>query len=235
LNWDTVVAEPKPVEYVACAVEALGETIGDGATLSIARLTDRELQLTWLGDSSMRLFADGRDCWRTADHTVRSDDEVEAARRLGCRVSEDHWDLKVLTPTRATLVPMLQLHLGPKADGGAERVNVTRALGHRRKGGRTLRSDPSAHVVHLDPGRDYRLVMGTDGLWDVMCAEDDAWIARPGTTAELLCEKARERWAQEWVYRHPASTSTGASSPRDTRTTMPQGDDVAVVVWNGRG
>ena len=250
IDWPTAMALDDPIGHAISRVEALGETIQDGATLSLAKVSGSSLKLSWLGDSQIRVLRSGENCWwNSALHRARSASEREGARRRGVTVRGARgergelplWDLEVLSPNVATVVPSYELVLGPALRKGYEDCTpLSRCLGHnRRKTDGSLYSGlstaPQYHSIPLSPGQTAKLIIASDGLWDVMSPEDDAWLAKPGTSAELMVEEAARRWAQEWIYRHPESKCTGPSSPRDTTTTISEADDVSVVVWNGSG
>jgi serine/threonine protein phosphatase PrpC len=238
LNWNEVMRRPRPIEYIQERILTLGETRRDGSTITIAKVIGKAIRVTWLGDSSAIAFRNGRCCWKSVDHSTNNTEELSATKRRGCRVREGGWDLDAISPTIMTMVPKPRISLGPYGDG-EELLSMTRCLGHNShlEGGNldTLAgTDPTSHTIHFSKGEHARLILASDGLWDVMSDIDTSWLSNRSTTAEFIAQKAQDRWAQEWTYRRPDSKNRGTWSPRDSRTKIPKPDDVAVVVWNGQ-
>ena len=246
MDWASVTGRTNPIEYVVERVAVLGETVRDGATLSVARVRAGRLELSWLGDSAMEFFVDGKRTWRSPIHSPNVPTERDAVVRRGGVIADTDqhgrplWGIEAVTPTAATMVPINHTCLSSPSAAITERVTLTRCLGHNRlqSDGRfrcALRTDPQHHVLSLPPGKAGRLVMASDGLWDVLATSDRTWLARDDTTAELIAAKAQERWTQEWTYRFPHGASAATSSPKETRSRIGRPDDVSVVVWSGTG
>ena len=245
MDWSSVMSRPRPIEYVVERVRTLGETVRDGSTISIARVKGQCMHVSWLGDSAIEFYQDGKIMWRSPIHSPDVQEEKDSVLRRGAEVLNTDpsgnplWDLKILGPKVATMVPISNVYLN-RSTGRGERLNLTRSLGHNTyQEGRglwsALRTDAQHYTLSLSPGKSGRLIMGSDGLWDVLASTDRPWLARADITAESIAQLARARWAQEWTYRSPGSTSKNESSPRDTTTKMDRADDVSVVVWGGTG
>ena len=243
-DWARIAWLPRPVEHVVSLVRDLGETVSDGSTVTIVRVRGASVQVFWLGDSSARIYRSGREVWRTTSHRANTKSEAEACARRGALIRDRRSNgeavtrLKVIKPFIATLEESRELMLGLRADGMEELTVLSRSLGHLRRQtdgslASVLGSVAQSHTVHAGAGEHVRVVVASDGLWDVMTPDDDRWLAKQGTTARLIVNLAKERWQQEWTYRTPGSKTRGDWSPRDTRARLPEGDDVAVAVWNG--
>ena len=46
----------------------------------------------------------------------------------------------------------------------------------------------------------YKLLIGSDGLWDMVCDTDTQLLSSNEMTAEEIMEWVYSRWVQEWTY-----------------------------------
>ncbi len=249
MDWGAVVSRPRPMEYVLERVKGLGDTVNDGSTLSLARTKNGSLVLSWIGDSAMAFYSRGSSpSWQSPIHSVNVPSERDALIRRGARITHTNssgrgiYVPEVLTPTSATLVPSRAVAATATGSPGEDLdVSLSRALGHNTEGGgaqgpsSVLLSEPQHHTITLPAGMAGRLVMGSAGLWKVLAPPDYSWLSSGGVTAELVADRARQRWKQEWTCRLPGSMPLAGSRHRPTKMTMPRAEDVSVVVWNGTG
>ena len=238
-DWAVVCRADRPIMELQRRVAALAPTFRDGSTVAIARIVDGAFQAAWLGDSRIVLFKDGARVWQSRDHGTQNPEEVERALRAGCKTQGGGHAIRVLTPTSLTMVASPVLELGRRdAQGGArsyvDATNITRCLGHDHGDGPRLPQDPGRWTCHLEPGCDYKVVIGSDGLWDMMCDDDLRILGWAHMTAARIADFARDRWRQMWTYRHP--DANGGLSGTSTRERMPSEDrdDISVAVWSGR-
>ena len=238
LSWPAVCAEADPVRRLTGDVASLGPTVRDGATISIARVRAGVLECTWLGDSTMCLFKDGRRVWRSEDHTTRCKEELERAVRQGASVLPRGQNaIKVLSATELTMVLSPLIVLGPALWGRGDLLNMTRALGHacstKSNGSRAppgLSHTPGRWSCTLESGHSYKLLIGTDGFWDMICPADMAILGDVAWTTRRLADLALERWGQVWVYSHP--DDKGGLSGTSERERIGGGrDDIGLVTW----
>jgi serine/threonine protein phosphatase PrpC len=92
---------------------------------------------------------------------------------------------------------------------------VTRAIGDIALK-RYLTAEPELYIQHLQPDREYILILATDGLWDVMDVGEVAKIIRgtvqvPGLLARRLVTEALQRETQDNVTVVAALLSTSAA------------------------
>jgi len=236
IDWVDLISKTNtPIENVNTIISSLGETPGDGATITIMHQTPEGIRISWLGDSTCRVYAGGREVWRSDDHNSQNAAEVERMR-LTNYPSEVAWDLSVVNSSTMTMKQSNYYHIGTYTRNGvitSEKINMTRALGHNNKCSDLIQtqtiyySDYSSRIFGKDMKFPilWRVVIGSDGLWDMMCEEDNTFIASSYTDAYDLMNLASSRWEQAWVYQCPIRNINVLDKK------IPRGDDVAVAVF----
>lgn len=220
LNWDVVVRHDDPSEFLNETVHTLGDTVGDGATFSMVRTTDDGIDCTWMGDSQIRLYADETEVWRSGNHNHENPDEVDRHLNRGGETSNS-WTVKVLDKDTVTMEPSYYFEFDRQ-----ERLAMTRALGHNDL---YMPQVERQFIAFSEfPGaKHWKVVVGTDGVWDMICEADDALLGSPEADAKTLGDLAVSRWNQRWDYKHPPPHTSISSG----ELIASQRDDVGVVVW----
>ena len=183
---------------------------GGGSTLSVVEINDNTIQITWLGDSQVIVLEDGEEIFRTSPHNAESDRDL-----LGGRATITSWAMSL--NSQLEIVPTLSSYV---VHGPYDKCNLVRSLGH---GGRCV-NEPGTCLITRTPGKAYRVVVASDGFWDMMspCLEDKARLLL--VDAPGLCDLAMRRWKQEWPYR----TTEGVSHQHFAEGDW---DDIAIAVW----
>ena len=184
---------------------------GGGSTLSVVEMKDDTIQITWLGDSQVVVMEDGEEVFRTSPHNAESDRGL-----LGGRATITSWAMSL--NSQMEIVPTLSPYV---VHGPYDKCNIVRALGH---GGLCV-NEPGTHVVTRTPGKTYRIVVGSDGFWDMMSPRPDDKRLLAQSDAPALCDLAIRRWQQEWPYRTTEGVSQQRFEERDW-------DDIAIAVWD---
>lgn len=195
------------------------KTRADGSTLSVARIdkNNEYIECYWIGDSSIRVFANNTQIFKSKDHNRDNKEEVtrvsEECNMRGIQ-HENIWDIKVVTPTLIKSVP------GALFDfGNGDRINFTHSLGHSGKTG----SHYGYEKLIIDPTKTYKVVVGTDGFWDMTCDSDIEMIADSAMESEHLIKFANLRWRQEWIHDNTTIKRPGIKFPESNI------DDIAVA------
>ena len=186
---------------------------GGGSTLSVVEMKDNTIQITWLGDSQVVVMEDGEEIFRTSSHNAESD-----RGSLGGRATITSWAMSL--NSQMEIVPTLSPYV---VHGPYDKCNIVRALGH---GGLCV-NEPGTHVVARTPGKAYRVVVGSDGFWDMMSPSPGDKMVLSQLDAPALCGLAIRRWQQEWPYRTTEGVSQQRFEERDW-------DDIAIAVWDSR-
>ena len=178
------------------------QTLGEGACVLIAHLSDTTVKMWWRGDVVGRLYTGEDLLVSTTPHSSISLEGIKSPADLNVE-----WQVKALNSHELTTVPSARVNLNPHYDRTGilhhqfadllDNCAVYNCLGHRgwaRGKWGTL----SMPVTRLS---DLSVVIGSDGLWD-MLGEDEikSLPSREYFTAEGLVNLAADRWRQNWRY-----------------------------------
>jgi len=263
IDWVDLISKTNtPIENVNTIISSLGETPGDGATITIMHQTPEGIRISWLGDSTCRVYANNTEVWRSENHNSKNPAEVERMHKANYP-SEFAWDLSVVNSTTMTMKQSNYYHIGTYSRNNvirAEKINMTRTLGHNNKCSDLIQThmikfsdnliyenitkqkfmgDMPAEIPLVNIQRNvgiqtpptsrgptlWRVVIGSDGLWDMMCEEDNTLIASSYTDAYELMNIASNRWEQAWVYECPIRKI------QEQDKKIPKGDDISVAVF----
>jgi protein phosphatase 1L len=151
-----------------------------GSTATLALVLDRRLSVGWVGDSRALLVrTEGHDAV-TADHRLERADERRRVRRAGADFDGPYV-------------------VDPRSGQG---LMMTRSLGDRGLRHVGIVAEPECRTRPLAAG-DVAVVLGTDGLWDVLDEAEVAAVARavpePGAVAGRLVTLVAERGGRDNV------------------------------------
>ena len=192
-------------------------TNGIGTTFTCVKVTPEHFEVTWIGDSSAKIYKDGELVWKTKDHDYDNTEDIEKYKLIDNFKIKDAWDIQassstVMTSKKAKLIKI-----------NSEGTNMTRCLGHK---GHFAQLGFETKKITREEG-EYKVIVASDGFWQVMSAEDTAFICDKENTAEILTTKARQRWEQHWDHDDTMGRITkGVTIPSHNW------DDVAVSTWS---
>ena len=233
LDWvDIMSSSNTPIETIKTILNTIEEykpSRGDGSTITIMLMADNPtpgIRIWWIGDSSCRVYNNGIEIWRSTDHNSESEREKAMIKNKKIR-EEKAWDLSVIDDTTMTMKISSYFHFGDYIDNGIikeEKINMTRALGH----GGSCNQEEETHFIPFDKALSpslWRVVMGSDGLWDMICNQDTPFISAESTSANDLSDFVIRRWTQKWKYVCPVNKTVVLDK------TIPSRDDVAVTIF----
>jgi serine/threonine protein phosphatase PrpC len=111
--------------------------------------------------------------------------------------------------------------------GEAHTIACTRSLGHR---GIFLSDQYSEKIIYLTEKGKYKIIGGSDGIWDVMHPSDI--YLNDKTNARNIVKECRIRWRKEWIipnYRKNINDSNSDFFPSDTTTFLDDQDDICCI------
>ena len=172
--------------------EIVPKSCSAGSTLSVVRIYKDVFECWWIGDSSIRVYENSEEIWKSLDHDACNTQEHERLLEKGYNLKPEHKPY-VLTPTSITMVPSYRIIMGPR-----DKIAMTRCLGHKNMTGNEI----EFAVIPRNTDYSYKVVVGSDGLWDLVCNTDTPFLASKDVDAKNLMEWIYCRWLQEWVYVH---------------------------------
>jgi serine/threonine protein phosphatase PrpC len=186
-----------------------------GATVVIAKCYKNRFQCISSGDSKFIIFKDGNLVYSSTEHNCTNKEEVKRMVKLGYRI-DDSQNIKMISEKSLTYA-----YSGYAVFGTGRRLACTQALGHNSMTG----YNPEVYSFTIEPTSTYRVVLGSDGLYDVIQFENPNDITMLKTnTSKQICDRTVKRWLQEWEAHLPNKPIEKFKFNRDDC------DDVAVSV-----
>ena len=222
LDLCNIMENSNPATLIAESVDKLGDTFNSGSTMTIAIVTPSSIRCMWCGDSTLKIWGDGREIFSTKNHDCTHAEEVKRLQDKNIETNEG-WSIELIDNKALTMVKK-QYYLFDKitSDGTNylyDKLNMTSSLGHNGKTGTIIEED----TITLCPGVNYTLVAATDGFWDMICKDDNI---NDMVSASELVGFSIKRWSQEWCYKFPGYEDQ-YSNIGNSR------DDIGVATWRG--
>ena len=208
LPWNVIIDNANIIGEINKRLKLL-YTLGSGATLSIVKVFEDRFECEWVGDSTIVIFdKDHHILFKSRDHNSANSDEEKRLQHIRAEVS---WKPIVLSSKRITVETNKTYHFAYR-----DILNMTRSLGH----GNLVSSESDKVTLARTKGDKYRVVVATDGLWDILCDDDYQTISQ--MTTQEIGGLAIHRWTQTWEYTYQGSTNMQA---------FPEGDDIGIATW----
>jgi serine/threonine protein phosphatase PrpC len=221
---DKIIASSTPIESLATKIdETIKITQKDlsGATCVIARIYPSHIELISSGDSQFIVFKNRELIYVSKEHNCKSNNECERLAKRGFTFKPST-NIKVLSETTITTTPAGYAVFPKKSLFENDKMLAcTQALGHNSLTG----YNPEVYSFPFVLGETYRVVLGSDGLYDMTMMDDAQDIQYLCTkTSQEICDKAVNRWRQEWEAHLPDKNPQKIQFDRDNH------DDVSVAV-----
>ena len=215
IDWCKELSLPNFQENIFEKVRDLGNTYMDGSTLTIVLVDgkNKHINVYWAGDSTAVIYRDGCEVFQTTN-----EEEMKSLSMGVIQTPCKH--LIAITPD--TLFHEKGTYF--KFFGyNSYQLNMPRAIGHNGKTGLQF----SHQRIPITKGQ-HKIVVGSDGLWDMICKIETPFIVDPNTTATDLGELAFTRWHKtDWNLMrdlaNPSIIDAGLSTANNV-------DDVSVAV-----
>uniref|UniRef100_A0A6C0I3V2 PPM-type phosphatase domain-containing protein n=1 Tax=viral metagenome TaxID=1070528 RepID=A0A6C0I3V2_9ZZZZ len=198
----------------------IGGSRSSGVTMALLRVFSDYGECIVVGDSEFRVYADDQIIYKTIGHSYDNPMEKE-------RIRKDYPYAHIQSDTRPLLLSeeRITVQKAYRVDYGSGVVLApTQALGHNGKTGLA----PEVIRFQFEPGKVYRVVAGSDGVFDmelIGCEKDAAMLAT-GSSEEIV-EFYKNRWLQLWDYMESADAVT---VKQKFRWTPKQADDISCFV-----
>ena len=166
-----------------------------GATFSCVKIFDSYVECRSTGDSEIWVFKNGVNVYKSPNHIWANLDEQA---RIG-HIVKPIKSLKpeLLTPSSITMSDSTCVQFNKQIGQSVSLQLVpTQSLGHRGITGLC----PAIHRVDFTDADELRVIIGSDGFWDMVMPEADNEFLCSCETADELCDFAEKRWKQEWDF-----------------------------------
>lgn len=224
IDWATYLTDDNWKENLMEMCNSL-ETRYIGSTFTCVKITPQNFEVTWIGDSSAKIYnkLSNELVWETKDHNYDNEEDISVIEQHRQCVITSDWDIQAtkinrMTSKRAKTFNYKQV---------SERCNMTRCLGHQ--GYFCWKTDTTklqfeTVSIPRDESVQYKIVVGSDGFWQVMSPEEVSFIIEHD--AHMLTTRGREKWEQPWEH-----DNTMGSITTDIEIPRHNWDDVAVATW----
>ena len=222
LDWQDLLATSNFYLTLSENLKTL-DTSGGGSTLSVCLIYDSHFETFWIGDSTIRIYDEKEEIWRSKDHNQGNPKEVTRMSDMGVEILKKYnrglnmggaiYTLKTLGGDSLDMVQGFIFDYGI-----GNTINMSHALGHNNCTG-----DFISHVsVPREEGKKYKVIAGTDGLWELIHDETyKEFLIDRKNQSEAVVNLASTLWNKEWDY-------------KGSKTSFPKSniDDVAVATWS---
>ena len=225
IDWCTYLVDDNWQENLMTICNTI-ETRNIGSTFTCVKITPQKFEVTWIGDSSAKIYnkLSGELVWETKDHNYDNEEDICSIKgNRQCSITSA-WDIQATRKSRMTS------KLAKSFDyiKVSECCNMTRCLGHR--GYFCWKTDEKQLQfekvnISRNANTQYKIVTGSDGFWQVMSPEETSFIVE--NDAEILATTAREKWEQSWEHDNMTGIIT-----KDMHIPRHNWDDVAVATWS---
>jgi len=191
----------------------IGES--SGATAIIVKIySDRAICIN-CGDSQFLVFKNDELIHISKEHNGKNEKEKERIIGLGHRFIPAK-SIKVISETK-----MMQVYSEYAVFNNKDCLGTSQALGHNSKTGYA----PDTFIVNFEKDSSYRIILGSDGVFDLTMLDNENDISRLRTnTSQEICDWIVGRWKQEWIGILEETNAFKFSYPNE------QMDDVSVSV-----
>ena len=218
IDWSTFLLNKKWKQLII-EKTCNDNTIKVGTTLTIIKIYPDKFIVDWIGDSSGKIYNidEKKELWATKDHNYNNEEDIKNLMKNRFTI-KNAWDIAV--KDSSTLLSV-KAKLFKKDDEGQ---NMTRSLGHSGVFSTLMNFD--SETIERNPEKNYKVIAGTDGLWQMTCEEDLEFLCNKDNDALNISEFALSRWQQSWNWDNSKGTIT-----KDSKFPEHNVDDIGVAVW----
>lgn len=178
-----------------------------GSTFVCAKIFANRIECRSIGDSEIWIYKNGERVYNSPVHNWHNLEERVRIRDLGIGVKPKPDFMPVLlSPTKIRMDPSFRVQWNsgatssaPSCSANTSKTNLvfvpTQSLGHRGITG----LQAAIQTIWFEPSDVVKVIVGSDGLWDMILADCDKEILCSGSATELA-ELAEKRWRQEWDF-----------------------------------
>jgi serine/threonine protein phosphatase PrpC len=221
MDWKTVLQDDTFFEDIQEEIKKI-DTLRIGSTLSICKIFEDRFEIYWAGDSTIKIYNNDDEIWRTKDHDKNNENEKLRLKELSTFIKHrDGKDVEVVDDDTIKQFISPVFYFGDIYE--PDTVNMTHALGHNQNTGDFI----SHETVSRNHELSYKVVAGSDGFWQMTSNQDTPFIASRENTSQTLVEFADKRWKQLWKFISlDEGTHEGVTFPAHNI------DDIAIACWN---
>ena len=215
---DFIVSD-RPIENLAKYInDNLKLHVSSGSTMCLIKIYQNRIVCINCGDSQAAVYKNGKLEFITEEHSFKN--EKENARLANNVTYIPSYDIEIVDDS--TLISVYSEYIEWNED--YTKLACSQALGHNGITG----CAPDTVVIPITPGDRYKVVIGSDGLWDMVIKENDEDMLQLwGMDADAIMKQTTERWLQKW---NMVDLLNNDDTVHYAKYEPHQCDDIAVVV-----
>lgn len=194
------------------------DTKHNGATITIVNINTElnKIKIWWKGDSQAHIFEDNKLIYKTPIHNIFNEKEKERLKYENIEYIQDKKgkNFKLLGKNHIKMVDCPSYVTFNKD----EKINMTNCLGHNGATGNFI----EYYDYNLKKDSKYKIIVATDGLWDMYFQEEDEEYILNTINANELTSFAEKKWKQDWL---------NIWKDKKYRQTFPIYDDIGVAMY----
>lgn len=197
-----------------------------GVVIVIALIYPDRIVFYNCGDSQYIVYENDEQTFVSVPHDLDSESETERVKTNPEYYGVDNTGRKIRLLDANRMCPQGSKYVMYKNN---LMLAPTRAVGHNN----VLFHDSEIHEITLDPSKKYRLVLASDGVFDMAILDkaEDAHVLKTGS-AEDIVQFYSDRWLQEWSYYEKETDEVPFQKFKYKRSEC---DDVSACVVEIRG
>lgn len=191
---DEIMGTLHPVENLAELINVSGFVSmfeNSGATMCLVKVYNDRIVCINAGDSQAAVYRNGKLEFLSQEHTPNCPSER-------ARLNQNFPGIKYTICPNIQVIQsdsLIQIESEYAIWPSKLTLACTQALGHRGQTGFA----PDVTVIPYGPGENIQVVIGSDGLWDIVLKENQEEIELLGSqSSQEIVDFARDRWMQEW-------------------------------------
>ena len=214
---DFIVSD-HPIENLAKYInDNVKLRVSSGSTMCLIKIYQNRIVCINCGDSRIAIYKNGNLEFISEEHSFKN--EKEKARLADNVTYIPSSDIEIRDEN--TLISVYSEYIEWDSDYYTK-LACSQALGHNGITG----CAPDTVVIPITPGDRFKVIIGSDGLWDMVINEEDM-LQLWGMDADAIMKQTTDRWLQTWNMVDALNNSTRIHRSKYQPCHC---DDIAVVV-----
>jgi serine/threonine protein phosphatase PrpC len=247
LDHQELVMSADPIKYIHEKIPDDTYHVNIGATFLMSKIYANRAEFLSVGDSGIRVYKNKTLVYKNELHKISSEKERNRIREQKIRhIVEDGKCPRIINETHLIMDDSKVVYFIEDDYS----LSLTQSIGHHGKTG----FDPELKTVEFEDEDEIQIILGSDGIFDMVCQETDNEFLSSVESAEELATFAENRWRQDWTLCITAEEWKKYMKYKDFQKTMadlknwqtPNGeeyyeyeitkfpifDDISCVVWS---
>jgi len=229
IDWDDVVIQPTPAEYlnekfIAKSRAMYTNQTSSDCTFSLVRIYDKRIETFMVGDSKIAVLIDDQEPIVTKPHNYYDKEEMERIhdKLVLSRPYQKDVTFEMVSGTSLCYRDGYSMNFRV-----GSLLAISQAFGHNNKTGLV----PRTNVIPITSEQTINVIIASDGYWDMHFNDESEWNDIRNMTADELVEKTTKRWQQDWFVMYDKENPTIGSIQQFANGA----DDVAIGIWRKIG